>query len=107
MWTVVPPQGHGMAGVSKGFAYIGNVDHGIGNVRKYDEKPGKLVAELPHTPEMPPGGGGGDGGALSSEHVPGHGSGGPVAGFILPPGQQPPPSPGAQAARQAAIHTSR
>src|SRR5260370_22425834 len=74
-----PPQGHGMAVDSKGFAYIGNVDHGIGNVRKYDEKAGKLVAELPHTPEMPPGRRGGDGGALSSDHVPGHGHGRPRA----------------------------
>ena len=78
-----PPQGHGMAVDSKGFAYIGNVDHGIGNVRKYDEKTGKLIAELPHTPEMPPGGGG-DGGPLTSEHVQGHGTAGPVAGFIRP-----------------------
>ena len=103
-----PPQGHGMAVDSKGFAYIGNVDHGIGNVRKYDEKTGKLLAELPHTPEMPPGGGGGDGGALTSEHVPGHGSAGPVAGFIRPAGvQRPQPSPEAQAARQAAIKAFR
>jgi hypothetical protein len=102
-----PPQGHGMAVDSKGFAYIGNVDHGIGNVRKYDEKTGKLVAELPHTPEMPPGGGGGDGGALTSEHVPGHGSGGPVAGFIRPAGARPQLSPEAQTARQAAIKAFR
>src|SRR5437879_2480109 len=49
-----PPQGHGMAVDSKGFAYIGNVDHGIGNVRKDDEKTGKLIAELPHTPTTTP-----------------------------------------------------
>jgi hypothetical protein len=101
-----PPQGHGMAVDSKGFAYIGNVDHGIGNVRKYDEKTGKLIAELPHTPEMPPGGGG-DGGPLTSEHVPGHGTAGPVAGFIRPAGARPQLSPEAQAARQAAIKAFR
>src|SRR5437879_8145011 len=103
-----PPQGHGMAVDSKGFAYIGNVDHGIGNVRKYDEKTGKLLAELPHTPEMPPGGGGGDGGALTSEHVPGHGSAGPVAGF-LPGGRggRGQADPAAVAAREKAIAAFR
>src|SRR5690242_2624446 len=102
-----PPQGHGMAVDSKGFAYIGNVDHGIGNVRKYDEKTGKFITELPHTPEMPPGGGGGDGGALTSEHVAGHGTAGPVAGFIRPAGARPQLSPEAQAARQAAVKAFR
>ena len=55
-----PPQGHGMAVDSKGFIYLGNVVDGMGNVRKYDPKTGKLIAEVPRTPEMPPGGGGGD-----------------------------------------------
>src|ERR1700747_3411077 len=75
-----PPQGHGMAVDSKGFTYNGNVVDGIGNVRKYDPKTGKMVAELPHVPDRQPGGGGGD--AAPAEHVPGHGSAGPVAGFI-------------------------
>jgi DNA-binding beta-propeller fold protein YncE len=100
-----PPQGHGMAVDSKGFAYVGNVDHGIGNVRKYDEKTGKLIAELPHTPEMPPGGGGGD--AAPEVRKPGSGSRGPVAGFLPPPGGRRPPDPAAQAARQAATKAFR
>src|ERR1700694_1139101 len=49
------PQGHGMAVDSKGFAYLG-----LDTVRKYDTKTGQLVAEVPRTPERPPGGGGGD-----------------------------------------------
>ena len=65
-----PPQGHGMAVDSKGFVYIGNVVGGKGNVRKYDPKTGKMLAELPRAPEMPPGGGGegGGGGAPESAH---------------------------------------
>src|SRR5580698_5664432 len=35
------PQGHGMAVDEKGFLYLGNAVHGIGNVRKYDPKTGK------------------------------------------------------------------
>src|SRR6202166_2469325 len=58
--SIDPPQGHGMTVDSKGFIYLGNTVNGIGNVRKYDPKTGAFVAELPHTPEMPPGGGGGD-----------------------------------------------
>ncbi len=54
-----PPQGHGMAVDSKGFVYLGNNVRGIGNVRKYDPKTGKLLAELPHSPETENGGGGG------------------------------------------------
>src|SRR6202051_4513281 len=46
------PQGHGMAVDSKGFAYLG-----LDTVRKYDTKTGKLIAEVPRTPERPPGGG--------------------------------------------------
>src|ERR1700684_2547426 len=79
-----PPQGHGMAVDSKGFVYIGNAVNGIGNVRKYDPKTGQMLAELPHVPDAQPGGGGGD--AAPAAHVPGHGSAGPVAGFITPPG---------------------
>src|SRR5260370_34569562 len=60
MGSFDPPQGHGMAVDSKGFVYLGNTVGGTGNVRKYDPKTGNLVADLPHTPEMPPGGVAGD-----------------------------------------------
>ncbi len=46
------PQGHGMAVDTKGFIYIGQ-----DTVRKYDSQTGKMVAEVPRTPERPPGGG--------------------------------------------------
>jgi len=45
------PQGHGMDVDSKGFAYLGQ-----NTVRKYDTKTGKLVGEVPHTPELENGG---------------------------------------------------
>ncbi len=95
------PQGHGMAVDSKGFAYLGQ-----DTVRKYDEKTGKLVGEVPRTPDKVPGGGGG-GAPLTSAHVPGHGSRGPVAGFLAPPGGRPRPDPAAMAAREAAIKAFR
>jgi len=95
------PQGHGMAVDSKGFVYIGQ-----DTVRKYDPATGKVVAEVPRTPERPPGGGG-DGAPPTSAHVPGHGSGGPVAGFIAPPAGRLKPDPAAQAAREAAIAAFR
>jgi DNA-binding beta-propeller fold protein YncE len=90
------PQGHGMAVDSKGFVYIGQ-----DTVRKYDPKTGKLVAEVPRTPERPPGAGADP--PLTSVHVLGHGSAGPVAGFLTPPGGRAKPDPAAQAAREAAI----
>jgi hypothetical protein len=90
------PQGHGMAVDSKGFVYIGQ-----DTVRKYDPNTGKLVAEVPRTPERPPGAGTDP--PLTSVHVLGHGSAGPVAGFLTPPGGRPKPDPAAQAARDAAI----
>ena len=93
------PQGHGMAVDSKGFAYLGNTDHGLNTVRKYDEKDGKLVAEIPRAPEAQPGGGGDA--APEGARAPGHGSMGPVAGFL--PGGRPKPDPAAVAARKAAI----
>src|SRR5579863_1039790 len=96
------PQGHGMAVDSKGFAYLGQ-----DTVRKYDESTGKMVAEVPRAPERQPGGGGGDGAPPTSAHVPGHGSNGPVAGFLTPPGGRPKPDPAAQAAREAAIAAFR
>ncbi len=102
-----PPQGHGMTVDSKGFVYIGNSDKGMNTVRKYDPKTGSLVAEVPRAPESQPGGGGGDagGGATTATHVPGHGSTGPVAGF-LPTGRTP-LDPAAKTARDAAIAAFR
>jgi len=73
-----PPQGHGMAVDSNGFVYLGNSVHGIGNVRKYDPKTGKLLAELPHSPETENGGGGGGDDTGTVAHVSGHGGQGPV-----------------------------
>ena len=93
------PQGHGMAVDSKGFVYIGQ-----DTVRKYDPNTGKVVGEVPRTPERPPGGGVGDGSAPGAAHIPGRGSAGPVAGFLRPPagrGQAEPPG------RAAAIEAFR
>jgi len=97
------PQGHGMAVDSQGFTYIGQ-----DTVRKYDSKTGKVVGEVPRTPERQPGGGGGDGGPLTSAHVPGRGSAGPVVGFLPNPGgrggrggKAGPPDPAAIAAFRA------
>lgn len=96
------PQGHGMAVDSKGFVYIGQ-----DTVRKYDPKTGKVVGEVPRTPERQPGGGGGDGAPPTSSHVPGHGSAGPVAGFLPSRGGRAQPDAAAQAAREAAIKAFR
>jgi hypothetical protein len=89
------PQGHGMAVDSKGFAYLGQ-----DTVRKYDEKTGKLVAELPRTPERPPGAGGVDGAVPAAARIPGKAS--PPAG-----GGRGPLDPAARAARTAAIAAFR
>lgn len=94
------PQGHGMAVDTKGFVYIGQ-----DTVRKYDPKTGQVVGEVPRTPERPP-----DSAPdppLTSAHVPGHGSAGPVAGFITPPGGRPRPDPAVVVARQAAVAAFR
>ncbi|MBZ5642154.1 MAG: hypothetical protein LAO19_05295 [Acidobacteriia bacterium] len=99
-----PPQGHGMTVDKEGFAYIGNTVDGIGNVRKYDPKTGKMVAELPHTTEMPPGGGGPDA-APPDPRVPGQGSMGPVFGFL--PGARKPIDPATREARAAATAAFR
>ena len=96
------PQGHGMAVDSKGFVYIGQ-----DMVRKYDPKTGKVVGEVPRTPERQPGGGGGDGAPPTSAHVPGSGSAGPVAGFLPSRGGRAQPDAAAQAAREAAIKAFR
>ncbi|MBV9742183.1 MAG: hypothetical protein JO099_00345 [Acidobacteriia bacterium] len=95
------PQGHGMAVDSNGFTYIGQ-----DTVRKYDSKTGKVVGEVPRTPEKPPGGAG-DATPPTSAHIPGHGSAGPVAGFLTPPGGRPQPDPATRAAREAAIAAFR
>jgi hypothetical protein len=94
------PQGHGMAVDSKGFVYIGQ-----DTVRKYDPKTGKVVGEVPRTPERPPGAGADP--PLTSAHVPGRGSAGPVAGFLTPPGGRGRPNPEAQAAREKATAAFR
>src|ERR1700757_2744678 len=75
------PQGHGMAVDSKGFVYIGQ-----DTVRKYDPKTGKVVAEVPRTPQRPPGAGGNTDAAPATPHVLGRGGRGPVAGFLTPAG---------------------
>jgi hypothetical protein len=97
------PQGHGMAVDSKGFVYIGQ-----DTVRKYDSKTGKLVGEVPRTTERQSGAGNGDAAPPTSEHVPGRGSRGPVAGF-LPGGRGGgrAADAGARAAQQAAIAAFR
>jgi DNA-binding beta-propeller fold protein YncE len=95
-----PPQGHGMAVDIKGFVYIGNAVGGKGNVRKYDPKTGKMLAELPRAPEMPPGGGGeGGGGGAPRERTPG--KGGPGPGGTFPSNPSKPPDPAAVAAFRA------
>ena len=96
------PQGHGMAVDSKGFIYIGQ-----DTVRKYDPQTGKLVGEVPRTPERQPGSGNGDGGPLTSAHVAGRGGAGPVAGFLTPPAGRPQPDSASIAARNAAIAAFR
>ena len=102
--SIDPPQGHGMAVDLKGFIYTGNTVDGLNSVHKYDPKSGKLLGTVPRAPDKEPGAGGGD--AAPAEHVPGHGSAGPVAGFIRP-GGRPQASPEAQAARQAAVKAFR
>ena len=72
------PQGHGMDVDNKGFVYIGQ-----NTVRKYDPNTGKIVGEIPHTPETA------DGRPFVTPtlpvRVPGQGNAGPVAGFITVP----------------------
>jgi hypothetical protein len=92
------PQGHGMAVDSEGFIYIGQ-----DTVRKYDPKTGKVVGEVPRTPERPPGGGADA--PLTAAHVAGRGSAGPVAGFLAPPGGRGGGQP--NPAREAAIAVFR
>jgi len=96
------PQGHGMAVDGKGFVYIGQ-----DTVRKYDPKTGKVVGEVPRTPERQPGGGGGEGGAQGPARSPGRGGAGPVAGFLTPARGRGQADPAAQAAREKAIAAFR
>ena len=95
------PQGHGMAVDREGFTYLGQ-----DTVRKYDPKTGKVAAEVPRTPERPPGGGGGDA-APSGPRTPGRGSRGPVAGFLPPPGGRGQLDPAARSARESAVAAFR
>ena len=98
------PQGHGMAVDSKGFVYIGQ-----DTVRKYDPKTGKVVAEVPRTPQRPPGAGGNTDAAPATPRVPGRGGRGPVAGFLTPPGGRGQLDAAAQAARgkESAVFRSK
>jgi sugar lactone lactonase YvrE len=96
------PQGHGMAVDSKGFVYIGQ-----DTVRKYDSRTGKLVAEVPRTPERPPGAGGGQSDTQVTNRTPGRGTRGPVAGFLTPAGGRAQPDPAALAKRQAGVRAFR
>src|SRR5215470_12562020 len=70
---------------------------------------GKVVAEVPRTPERPPGGGGNaeGGGAAPANRVPGRGGRGPVAGFLTPAGGRGQPDQAAQAAREKEIAAFR
>jgi hypothetical protein len=98
------PQGHGMDIDSKGFAYLGQ-----NTVRKYETKTGKLVGDVPHTPEFENGGKFGP--AEMPQRTPGVGGQGPVAGFLPPPpgaargrgGRGGNADPAAQAAARAAF----
>jgi hypothetical protein len=93
------PQGHGMAVDSKGFAYLGQ-----DTVRTYDPKTGKLVGEVPRTPDRPPGGGG-DAAPPGGTRTPGRGSRGPVVGFL--PGGRGQPDPTTRAVREAEVAAFR
>src|SRR5260370_28691742 len=95
------PQGHGMAVDKQGFVYIGQ-----DTVRKYDPKTGKVVGEVPRTPERPPGGGGG-GAPQGTARTLGRGSAGPVAGFLTPPGGLGQPNPANQAVHKKATAAFR
>src|SRR5947208_2282244 len=95
------PQGHGMDVDSKGFVYLGQ-----DTVRKYDPRTGKLVGEVPRTPERE--GGGGEGrGAAGAARVPGRGGAGPVAGFLTPPSGRGRGNPADQAARAETVAAFR
>jgi DNA-binding beta-propeller fold protein YncE len=86
-----PPQGHGMDVDSKGFVYLGNAVNGLGTVRKYDSKTGKLVAEIPHVMERQAGGGGGDAAPAGPRQL-GHGGRGAVESDPTKAGKPPDPA---------------
>jgi sugar lactone lactonase YvrE len=96
MGSFAAQDGHGMAVDREGFVYIGQE-----TVRKYDPKTGKVVAEVPHIKELPPGSAKpGDG--TAAPHTPGKGSLAPV-GTIVPVTQAPRPDPVATAAYRAKV----
>ena len=95
------PQGHGMAVDSKGFVYIGQ-----DTVRKYDPKTGKVVGEVPRTPERPPGGGG-EAMPLTSAARSGPRQRRTGGGISHAAGGRGQADPAAQAAREAAIAAFR
>ena len=101
-----PPQGHGMAVDSKGLVYLGNAENGLNSVHIYDPKTGKMIGQAPRAPEREPGGGAEQ---TTADHVPGHGSAGPVAGFIRPAGGggRPQPDAATLAARTEAVAAFR
>jgi DNA-binding beta-propeller fold protein YncE len=86
MGSFDPPQGHGMDVDNAGFIYVGNSVNGLGTVRKYDPKTGKLVAEIPHIIEKQPGAGGGvfDNGGGKGPRQPGKGGPGPGGTYPAP-----------------------
>jgi DNA-binding beta-propeller fold protein YncE len=96
------PQGHGMAVDGKGFAYLGQ-----DTVRKYDTATGKVVGEVPRTPEREGGGGGGGEGRGAAARVPGRGGPGPVSGFLPGPGGRRGGNPADAEARAAAVAAFR
>ena len=96
------PQGHGMAVDSKGFVYIGQ-----DTVRKYDPKTGKVVAEVPRTPERPPGGGGRWPGADCGRTLRATAAPGRLRDFSRRPDGRGQANPAARAAREAAIAAFR
>ena len=103
-----PPQGHGMAVDAKGFIYTGNTVDGLDSVHKYDPKTGKLLGTVPRAPEREASVGRNQDQGADTEHVPGHGTAGPIANFVRPLGvQRPQPSPEAAEARRAAIKAFR
>jgi hypothetical protein len=86
--------GHGMAVDRQGFIYIGQE-----TVRKYDPATGKVLAEVPHVKELPPGAPKpGDG--TAAPHTAGKGGLAPV-GTIVPVTQAARPDPVATAAYRA------
>jgi DNA-binding beta-propeller fold protein YncE len=92
------PQGHGMDVDDRGFAYLGQ-----DTVRKYDTRTGRLVAEIPRTPERP--GGIPNQVAAIQPRTPGRGGPSPLTRFLQPPhGPAPAPPTAEQAKAMAAFY---